>query len=75
MSGSGAGTGTGMGGAGGMGMGGAGGMGMGGAGGTGMSDGNPAQMCAMHGGNATPEQVRMQREMMEKNCAGATGTR
>jgi hypothetical protein len=34
-----------------------------------------AQMRSMHGGNVTPEQVRMHREMMEKNCGGTAGTR
>jgi hypothetical protein len=34
-----------------------------------------AQMRSMHGGNVTPDQVRMQREMMERNCPGSSGTR
>ncbi|MFM1991668.1 MAG: hypothetical protein RJA99_4625 [Pseudomonadota bacterium] len=29
-----------------------------------------AHMRSMHGSNVTPEQARMHREMMEKNCAG-----
>lgn len=33
------------------------------------------RMQSMNGGNLTPEQLRMRREMMERNCAGATGTR
>ena len=33
------------------------------------------QMRSMHGGSATPEQVRMHREMMDKNCPGTAGTR
>jgi hypothetical protein len=28
-----------------------------------------SMMRSMHGGNFTPEQMRMQREMMERNCA------
>jgi hypothetical protein len=27
-----------------------------------------SMMRSMHGGNVTPEQMRMQREMMERNC-------
>jgi hypothetical protein len=34
-----------------------------------------AQMRSMHGGNVTPEQMRMQRDMMEKNCAAGSGAR
>jgi hypothetical protein len=34
-----------------------------------------ARMRSMHGEQATPERTRMYREMMEKNCAGASGTR
>ncbi len=75
----------------GMGMGGAGGMGMGGgnqaqmctmyrqmmAGKTPAEQqaAMEAQMRSMHGNTVTSEQARMQREMMEKNCAGASGTR
>lgn len=75
----------------GMGMGGAGGMGMSGGNQAQMcamyrqmmAGKSPAeqqaamegQMRSMHGGNVTPEQVRMRREMMEKNCAGASSTR
>jgi hypothetical protein len=34
-----------------------------------------SMMRSMHGGNVTPEQMRMQREMMERNCANAPGSR
>jgi hypothetical protein len=34
-----------------------------------------ARMRSMHGGTVTPEQVRMHREMMDKNCAVTPGTR
>lgn len=76
----------GMSGSGGMGMGGSGGMGMSGGdaaqmcamhrqmmAGKSPAEQNAAmeaQMRSMHGGNVSPEQVRMHREMMEKNCAG-----
>jgi hypothetical protein len=85
------GSGMGMGGSGGMGMGGPGGMGMSGGNqaqmcamyrqmmaGKSAAEQQAAmesQMRSMHGGTVTPEQVRMHREMMEKNCAGASGTR
>ena len=76
----------GMSGSGGIGRGGAGGLGMAGGEGAQMcamhrpkkagkapaerSAATEAQMRSMHGGNVSPEQVRMHREMMEKNCAG-----
>ena len=33
------------------------------------------RMQSMHGGSMTPEQVRMRREMMERNCAAAPASR
>lgn len=76
---------------GGMGMGGAGGMGMSGANQAQMcamyrqmtagktpaeqQAAMEAQIRSMHGGNVTPDHVRMHREMMEKNCAGMSGAR
>lgn len=34
-----------------------------------------AQMQAMHGGTLTPEQLRLRRETMERNCAAAPAAR
>lgn len=34
-----------------------------------------AQMQAMHGGTLSPEQLRVRRETMERNCAGVPASR